>query len=89
MKLVKVNVDQMAVFTVTNNVEMKTNASVNINNLLIKVYVIKHLFEIQVIVSVSVINLVTLVSIQTMNTVSAEENWLINQLKNALKMLKK
>ena len=53
----------MAVFTITNNVEMKTNASVNINNLLIKVYVIKHLFEIQVIVSVSVINLVTLVSI--------------------------
>ena len=42
---------------------MKINADVNVNNYLIKVYVIKDLFGIQVIVSVNVINLVILMNI--------------------------
>ena len=49
----------------------------------------KDLFEIQVIGSVNLINRAILVSIQTMKTVSAGKKWLINSLKNVLKMLKK
>ena len=89
MKRVNVNVDQMQVFVITNKGGTKINAGVNANNQLRKVYVIKDLFGIQVIVSVNVINHVILVSIQTMKTVSAGKNQLINQLKNVLKMLKK
>ena len=89
MKRVNVNADQMQVFIIINNAGMVINASVNAKNCSIKVYVIKDLFGIQVIVSVNVINHVILVSIQTMETVSARKNQLINQLKDVLKMLKK
>ena len=54
-----------------------------------KVYAIKDLFGIQVIVSLDVINHAMLMSIQTMKTVSVEENQLMNWLKNILKLLKK
>ena len=56
----------------------KNNADVNVNNQLIKEYVIKDLFGILVTVSVNVIKLVTLVNTQIMKTVSAEKNYLIN-----------
>ena len=68
---------------------MKINADVNAKNLLTKEYVMKDLFGSLVIVSVNVINRVVLASIQTMKSVYAERNQLINQLKNVLKMLKK
>ena len=52
-------------------------------------YLIKDLFGILVIMTVNVINHVILVGIQAMKNVSVERNQLTNQLKNALKMLKK
>ena len=61
MKLVNANVDLMAVFVIINNVGMKINAGANAKNWLIKVYAIKDLFGIRVIVSVNVINHVMLV----------------------------
>ena len=98
MKRVSANVDQIQAFVTTNNVGIMINAGANANNFLIKVYAIKDLFGILVIVSVNVINHVMLVNIQTKNTVSAGKNQLINQLnavplsraplKNVLKMLK-
>ena len=63
MKRVNVNVDQMQVFVTIKNVGMKINVDVNVKNLLIKVYVIKNLFEILVVANVNVINVVILVSI--------------------------
>ena len=63
MKGLSVNVDLIVVFIITNNVGMMINADVNAKNSLIKVYGIKDLFEILVIVSVNVINLVSLVSV--------------------------
>ena len=89
IKRVNVNVDQMQVFVIINNIGTMINVDVNAKNSLIKVYVIKDLFEILAIVSVNVINHVMLVSIQTMKIVSAGKNQLINQLKNVLKLLKK
>ena len=62
MKLVNVNVDLTQVFVKMNKGEMKINANVNAKYWLIKVVVIKDLFEILVIVSVNVINYVMLVS---------------------------
>ena len=53
---------------------MKVNVDANAKNQLIKAYVMKNLFEILVIVSVIVINLVTLVSIWTMKIVTVEKN---------------
>ena len=52
-KQVYVNVDQMQVFVIISKGEMKVYVGVNVNNLLIKVYVIKNLFEILVIVIVT------------------------------------
>ena len=89
MKRVNANVSQMQVFVIINNTGMMIHADMNVKNQLTKVYVIKDLFEIEVIVSVNVINHVMLVSIKTMKTVRAGENWLINQLKNVQKILKK
>ena len=89
MKRVNANVPQMQVFVLINNSGMMIHADMNVKNQLTKVYVIKDLFEIEVIVSVNVINHVMLVSIKTMKTVRAGENWLINQLKNVQKILKK
>ena len=68
----------MQVFVLINNTGMMIHADMNVKNQLTKVYVIKDLFEIEVIVSVNVINHVMLVSIKTMKTVRAGENWLIN-----------
>ena len=53
----------MQVFITINNAGMKTNAGVNVKNWLIKVYGIKDLFGILVIVNVNVINLVILENI--------------------------
>ena len=53
MKSVSANVDQMQAFVIINNVRMMINAGANTQNQLIKMYVIKDLFEILVIVSVS------------------------------------
>ena len=61
---------------------------VNAMNQLIKECMIEVFVGILVIMSVTVINDVMLVSIQTMKIVSVEKNWLINQLKHVLKMLK-
>ena len=85
IKRVNVNVDQMQVFVIINNIGTMINVDVNAKNSLIKVYVIKDLFEILAIVSVNAINHVMLVSIQTMNTVRAGKN----QLKNVVKVLRK
>ena len=53
----------MQAFVIINNVGMIINAGVNAKNRLMKVYAIKDLFEILVIVSVNLINHVILVSI--------------------------
>ena len=53
----------MQAFVIINNVGMIINAGVNAKKGLIKVYVIKDLFGIQVIVSVNVINHVMLENI--------------------------
>ena len=63
MKGLSVNVDLIVVFIITNNVGMMINADVNAKNSLIKVYGIKDLFGILIIVSVNVINPVILVSV--------------------------
>ena len=55
--------DLTVVFVIIKNVGMMINAGVNAKNALIKVYEIKDLFGILVIVSVYVINPVILVSI--------------------------
>ena len=52
---------------------MKINVDVNAKNELIKVYVIKDMFGIQVIVSVNVINLVILVNIWIIQAVSIKK----------------
>ena len=84
----------MAVLVIINNVGMSINPGVNVKNWLIKVYVIKDVFEILVIMSANLINHVILVSNYTMKTVYVEKSKLINRLsalplKNVLKMLKK
>ena len=52
---------------------MKINADVKAKNLLIKVYAVKDLFGIQVIVNVNATNHVMLESIQIMKIVSVEK----------------
>ena len=44
IKRVSVYVDQIQLFVIMNNVEMKINVGVNVRNQLIKAYVIKDLF---------------------------------------------
>ena len=78
MKRVSVNVDQMQLFVIISNAGIEINEDVNVKNRLIKVYLIKDLFGIQVIVSMNVINLVILVNIQIIKIVNAEKNQLIN-----------
>ena len=63
MKRVSVYADLTVAFVIINNVQMMINAGVNIRNRLIKVYAIKDLFGILVIVSMNVINPVILVRI--------------------------
>ena len=60
MKCVGVNIDLTVMFAIINNVGMMIDAGVNANNYFIKVYVIKDLFGIVVIVSPNVINHVIL-----------------------------
>ena len=48
----------MQVFVIINNVGTKINADVNAKNWLIKMYAITHIFGIQVIANVNVINIV-------------------------------
>ena len=63
MKRVSVNIDLTVVFVIIKNVGKMINAGVNPKNWLIKVYAIKDLFGILVIVSVNVVNPLILVSI--------------------------
>ena len=63
MKRTSVNVDLTVVFVIINNTEMRINVGVNAKNWLIKVYAIKDLFGILVIVSANVIKPVMLMSI--------------------------
>ena len=51
-----VNVDWIQAFVIINNVGMMINVDANVKNWLIKVYVIKDMLEILVIVSVNAIN---------------------------------
>ena len=81
MKRVSANVNYMAAFLIINNFAMKINVGVNAKNQLIKVYVIKDQFGIQVIANANVIDHVMLDNIQTMKTVIVEKGWQINQLK--------
>ena len=78
MKHVSAFVRQMELFVITNNVGMKINVGANVKNQLIKVYGIKDLFGILVIVIVNMINLVILVNIQIMKIVSVRKDYLIN-----------
>ena len=73
-KRVNVNVDQMQVFVTINNVGTKINADVNAKNWLVKVYVMKDLFGIQVIANENVRYRVVLVSFQTMKILSLEKD---------------
>ena len=68
---------------------MIINAYANVKNCLIKVYAIKDMLGIPVIVSVNVINHAMLVSIQIMKIVNVEKGWQINQQRNVMKILKK
>ena len=63
MKHVNANVDWMQFFVIINKVGIKINANASVKNKFIKVYAIKTLFGILVIVNVNVINHVILVSI--------------------------
>ena len=63
----------MQVFVIINKGGRKINAGVNVKNWLTKVYAIKDLFRILVIVSMNVINHVILVSIYTMKIKSVEK----------------
>ena len=57
MKLVSVNVNLTVVFVIIINDGIMINAGANVKNKLMKVYVIKNQFGIQVIVSVNAINM--------------------------------
>ena len=65
----------MPAFVITNNVEMMINVDANVKNWLIKVYAIKDMLGILVIVSVSAINHAMLGRISIMKTVSVDEGW--------------
>ena len=77
-KRINVNINLEKMFVTINNTGIKINVDVDVNNQLLKEYVIKDLFGILVTVNVNVIKLVTLVNTQIMKTVSAEKNYLIN-----------
>ena len=65
----------MQLFVIINNVGIKINADVNVKNWLTKVYVIKEMYGILVIMSVNVISHVILVSIYIMKIVNVEKGW--------------
>ena len=89
MKRVSVNVGYMQVFVIINNIGMMINTGVNAKNQLIKVYTIKDIFEILVLVNGNVINHVMFMNIWIMKTIIAGKKQLINQLKNVKKTKKK
>ena len=68
----------MQVFVIINNAGMMRNVDVNVNNLLIKMYVVKDMLGILVIANVNVKNYVMLVSIQIIKIVNVEKGWWIN-----------
>ena len=70
-----VNVDWIQAFVIINNVGMMINVDANVKNWLIKVYAIKDMLGILVIVNVNVINHVMLVSIWIMKIVNLEKGW--------------
>ena len=74
IKLVSEYVDQIKLFITANKDGIKINVDVNVSNELIKVYAIKDLFGILIIVSVNVINLVILKNIQIIQIVSVRKN---------------
>ena len=63
MKHVSVYVDKMQLFAIIKKYGMKINIDANVTNSMIKVYVIKDMLRILVIVNVNVINHLMLVSI--------------------------
>ena len=63
MKHVSVYVDKMQLFAIIKKYGMKINVDANVTNSMIKVYVIKDMLRILVIVNVNVINHLMLVSI--------------------------
>ena len=79
----------MQVFVTINNVGMMINVDANVKNWLIKVYAIKDMLGILVVVSVNAINHVMLVSNWIMKTVSVEKGWQMNLQRNVLKILMK
>ena len=85
MELASAYVDQIKLFVIVNNAGMKINVDANVNNSLIKEYLIKDLFLIQVNVNANVINLAVLLNIQIIQIVNVEKNQLIHQLKNVQK----
>ena len=89
MNLVSTNVDQMQVLVIINNVGTKINVDANVKNGLEKEDAIKNLYGILVIVNMSVTNHVMLEDIQVMKTVNTENNQLISQSKNVVKILMK
>ena len=62
----------MQVFVTINSVRIVINVDANVKNLLIKIYVIKDMLGILVIVNVNAINYAMLASISIMKTVSVE-----------------
>ena len=63
----------MQVFVTISNIGMMVNACVNVKNWLIKLYVVRDIFGILVIVNVNVINHLILENIQTMKIVNVEK----------------
>ena len=88
-KRVSINVDQMQLFLIINNLGMMKNVDENVKKWLTKVYAIKDMLGIPVIVSVNVLNHVMLVSFQIMEIVNVEKGWQINQWSNVMKILMK
>ena len=63
MKRINVNINLEKMFVTINNTGIKINVDVDVNNQLLKEYVIKDLFGILVTVNVNVIKIVILVNI--------------------------
>ena len=78
MKRVNVNVDQMQLFVIINNVELKINIDANVRNSFTKVYAIKDMLGMLVIANANVLSHVILESIQITKIVSAKKGWQIN-----------
>ena len=78
MKRVNVNVDQMQLFVIINNVELKINIDANVRNSFTKVYAIKDMLGMPVIANANVLSHVILVSIQITKIVSVKKGWQIN-----------